>query len=260
MPSTCEPEDQIGKHSSELVYFMHIEKNGGTTIRHILTANYTPEALLSVLPLSRMGTDGRAKTLDGLDEDVFELITAVQDRQQTLACVAANLPFGIHKFLERPVTYFTLLREPVDRCVSCWYFAFENRYRSPLWSVLEGYDLDLQRILTDGAAYQFCNDQVRMISGSPAFNLGEDDLRKACEIIDERFFLAGVLESFDRCLKLLACRFGWHHTSFSRLNVGVKTDPSLLPAQAEKYFREANYLDILLYEWVVRKYLPKWAA
>src|ERR1700730_6485599 len=224
MVSAHSPENHIGMQTRALVYFMHIDKNAGTTIRSILHTNYAAEEFLSAQPFGRMSNEGRAKTLNGLDEDVFELITAIQDRQPVLASVAANLPFGIHQFLERPVAYFTFLREPVERCVSYWYFAYANRHRSPMWSILEGYEFDLYQILTDGAAFQFCNDQVRMITGNPAFDLGEDDLRAAREIIDQRFVLAGVLESFDGCLKFLASRFGWLRPSYTRLNVGSKLD------------------------------------
>ena len=250
-------EDNLMRQGSDLVYFMHIDKNAGTTMRHILSMNYPAEAFLDTLPLGRMGIDGRAKTVDGLDEDVYQIIAEVQNRQQVLACVAANLPFGLDKFLDRPVAYFTFLREPISRCISYWYFAFQTRHRAPLWSVLESYDFDLYRIFRDHAAYQFSNDQVRMVSGSSVPDPGETELRLACEIIKERFFLAGAIEYFDPCLRVLARQFGWHDTSYIKQNVGIKIDPSLLPARAEKCFREANEWDIRLYEWLVNDYLPQ---
>jgi Sulfotransferase family len=240
-----------------LLYFMHIDKNAGTTIRHILRTNYPGGMFLDTTPLSRMAVDGRAKTVDGLDEDVYDLIAQVQNRQHTLACVAANLPFGIDRFLERPLTYFTFLREPVSRCISYWYFAFQTRYTAPLWSVLESYDFDLRHILQDSGAYQLSNDQVRMVSGSSTPEPSRTEFQMACEIIEERFFLAGAVECFDRCIRVLARRFGWGHASSVRLNVGIKTDQSVLPHSAERYFREANEWDIRLYEWLVNKYLPQ---
>jgi len=244
------------RNLGELVYFMHIEKNAGTTVRSILRKNYDLGGYVGAPPMARASVAGGAKTIDSLDEDVFEVVSEIQSRQQMLACVAAGLPFGIDKYLDRHVAYFTFVREPIRRCISNWYFAFQNRSHSPLWSVLQAYDFDLVRILADGAVYQFANDQVRMISGISAPSPVESDLRAACEIIEERFVLAGSVDSFDACLQVLARRFGWHDVSYAKLNVGMKTDRSLLPAGAEKHFRDANDLDMRLYEWVVEKYLP----
>lgn len=257
MQKTSGIDHELTMEASDLVYFMHIEKNAGTTVRHNLSMNYQARTFLSAKPLSRMGVNGRAKTVDGFDEDVYQVITEVQNRQDTLRCVAANLPFGIDKFLARPVTYFTFLREPVSRCVSCWHFAFRNGRTAPLWAALESYDFDLRQILLDNAVYQFSNDQVRMVSGCSTPEPGEAEFQMACDIIQERFLLAGAVEYFDPCLKLLAYRFRWQHASSSRLNVGAKTDVSILPASAESYIRDANEWDIRLYEWLVKKYLPQ---
>jgi hypothetical protein len=243
--------------SGELVNFMHIEKNAGTTMRSILRMNYHPSEYFGAPPLGRVSCTGEAKTIDSLDQDIFEVSCEIQSQQHKLACVAASLPFGIDKYLDRPVAYFTVLREPVERCISNWYFAFQNRSQSALWSILEQYDFDLLRILGDGVAYQFTNDQVRMITGISSAWPTADDFRLACDIIEERFVLAGAVTVFDCCLQVLARRFGWHKTSYSPLNVGVKTDHSLLPTGAKNYFREANDLDIRLYEWVIQTYLPR---
>jgi hypothetical protein len=240
-----------------LLYFMHIDKNAGTTVRDILRRNYPPEAFLAIGPLGRMAVDGRAKTVDGVDEDVYHAIAAIQDKQHILACVAANLPFGIDRFLDRSTTYFTFLREPVSRCISYWHFAFLTRRKTPLWSVLENYDFDLSRILQDNVTYQFSNDQVRMVSGSPEPAPGQTEFEMARAIIEERFFLAGAVEYFDHCLRVLVSRFGWQNIPRLKLNVGVKSIESKLPAAAAKYFREANEWDIRLYEWLVNDYLRR---
>jgi hypothetical protein len=241
----------------DLACFLHINKNAGTTMRYILQQNYRKGAFLDVMLQGRRGADGRAKTVDGLDEDVYQLVNEVQSRQGTLACIAANLPFGLHKLINRPITYFTLLREPVSRCLSYWYFAHRTRNEGRLWSTLEQYGFDIRRICEEHAAYQFTNDQVRMVSGSSAPEPGKADFQLACELIEERFVLAGAVEFFDPCLQALGCKLGWSHVPSLKLNVGIKADSSILPARAEEHFRESNEWDIRLYEWLITSYLPR---
>jgi hypothetical protein len=249
-------QHRLAREAAGFVYFMHIDKNAGTSVRQILRMNYPVETLLEAQPLGRMGVDGRPKTVGGLDEDVYQFISEVQNRQHRIQCVAANLPYGLDRFVDPPVRYFTFLREPVSRCVSYWYFAFQTRRTAPLWSVLENYDFDLRRILQDGAAYQLTNDQVRMITGCSAPDPGETEFKAACQIIEERFVLAGAVDYMDACIRVLASRLAWRQVSSVRLNVGTKTDVSILPASADRYFREANEWDVRLYEWLVNKYLP----
>jgi hypothetical protein len=67
----------------------------------------------------------------------------------------------------------------------------------------------------------------------------------------------GAVEYFAPCLKILAHQFGWKDVAYKKLNVGDKSDPRILPDQAEERFREANEWDIRLYEWLVKNYLPQ---
>jgi len=215
------------------------------------------EAFLDVMLQGRRGADGRAKTVDGLDEDVYRVLNEVQGRQRALACVAANLPYGLHRVIDRPVLYFTLLREPVSRCISYWYFAHRTRHDGNLWNRLERYGFDIHRICEERAAYQFSNDQVRMVSGTAEPEPGEDEFRLACELIEERFVFAGAIELFYPCVQKLARQFGWSYLPDIKLNVRIPEAASILPPKAEEHFRQTNEWDIRLYEWLLMCYLPR---
>src|SRR5215472_12954154 len=116
-----------------LINFIHINKNGGTSIRHLLAKNYGREQYFDAMIQGRRGADGCAKTAHGLDVDVHEVISEIQSLQNALECAATNLPFGLHQYLDRPVSYFSFLREPVSRCLSYWFFAYRNRDIGGLW-------------------------------------------------------------------------------------------------------------------------------
>jgi hypothetical protein len=237
--------------------FLRINKNAGTSICCVLQLNYPAGALLDAVLQGRRSADGRAKTVEGFDEDVYQFLDELQRRLRTLACVAVNLPYGLHKAVSRPVRYFTMLRDPVSRCISYWHFAYRTRAVGRLWNVLEQHEFDIRRICEAGAAYQFTNDQVRMVSGSSAPEPGMAEFQLACEIIEEKFVFAGAVELFDRSLRELARRFAWPQVPSVKLNSGDMADRSILPVGADKQFRDANEWDIRLHEWLINNYLPR---
>ena len=204
----------------------------------------------------RSAADGQAKTVHSLEEDVHEAISEVQQRQHRLACVAANLPFGLHEYLDRPLTYFALMREPVSRCISYWHFAYRTRNDSRVWSRFETFDFDLRQILEKGVALALSNDQVRMLSGSPARYPGEEEFRRACETIQEHFVLVGAVEYFAASIRTIAERLGWARIPDVHENRGVRTEAAQLSHDADAYFGDANEWDIRLYEWLIDRYLP----
>jgi RimJ/RimL family protein N-acetyltransferase len=240
-----------------LPYFLHINKNGGNTMRSILVDNYGEERVYDILVRWRESDDGSPKTVDSLDANVCSALGEVRAREHELACVALNLPYGLHRHLERPVLYFTLLREPVARGISYWFFAYEHRHEHPLWSRLEEHDLDLERIIATHAVYQFSNDQIRMVTGSANPDPGAEELELAKELIEKRYFLAGTVEAFDATLRTLAERLAWPVTTYEPKMVGRKTERSILPRRAAAILREANEWDARLYDWLVRDYLPR---
>lgn len=238
-----------------LVCFIHINKNGGTSVRELLQRNYPADCLYEAMIQGRRSVDARPKTIDSLDEDVLQAVSEMQSKQRQLSCLATNLPFGIHKYLDRPVSYFTFLREPVSRCISYWNFAYRTRTTGKLWSKLKSCEFDLEKIRQTHTAYQFFNDQIRMVTGSSNPEPGMTELALAREILERDFVFAGGAERLTHCARFLAAKFSWTDASCGKCNVGDHTAP--LPPSAEKYFRDANEWDIRLYEWLMKDYLPR---
>lgn len=242
--------------SKELPCFIHIVKNAGNTMRYILYNNYEPATFYNIMLVGRKSLNGKAKTVRSGDTDIVYTVAEIRARQKELACIAANMPFGLDKYVERPLAYFAFMREPVSRCISFWFFIYKLRQEVPTWTVWESYGVDLKRILDERVPYQLCNDQTRMITGTSKLDVGEDEFRLACELIKSRYFLVGTVDSFDACLYLLANRFGWTNLAYERQNVGVEQVSSRLPPRAESLFRDANEWDVRLYEWLTTHYLP----
>lgn len=244
-------------NSVGIAFFLHINKNAGNTMRYIMHKNYSPQRFFEMMLQRRSDKNGLAKTVDSIDQDMQLVIANIQARQSNLDCISANLPFGIHRFLYRPVKYFALLREPISRCISYWYFAYQTRFSTKLWSYLERYNFDLDNILQYSPLIQFKNDQVRMISGCSAIEVGEKEFDVARRTIENDFLFVGSVDQFDLCLSKIADFLGWKNKSYVKQNIGDKNDRSILPERAEEYFRDSNKWDTRLYNWLMEEYLPK---
>lgn len=257
-----QPRDSTGTYRATLPFFLHVSKNGGNTVRHVLSRNYPPDGFLNAKISSRAFAKniagGMPVTVDSPNEDVVHLLGELGSRQRRLGCVAANLPYGAHRFLQRPAAYFTFVREPVSRCLSDWFMrrAGVHDGGEEVWSIFERYDFDLWRMLEDGEAYHLSNEQVRMITGSPKLEIGREEFALSRELIEERYLLVGATESMDDGMRLLGRRLGWRNLCCRRQNVGKSKDKAVLPPGTEAAFREANEWDARLHDWVINEYLP----
>ena len=245
------------KRTSPLPCFIHINKNAGHTVRALIHQNCSPGAFFNVMVRGgRTSIGGRIQNPWSPEEEIVYTIAAIRAQQYELDAIATNIPFGIDHFIDRPLQYFTFMREPVSRAISHWYFAYNAKGNHALWKIMAAYDFQLQHMLTDQVAPQFMNDQIRTITGSQALEVGEEELRLAKELIQEQYLLVGTVEQFDPCIAAVAKACGWKNTGYTHQNVGNKADASLLPWKAEQLFQEANEWDLKLYNWVENWYLP----
>lgn len=241
--------------SLPLPVFLHISKAAGHTTRAIMHQNYTGEYIDNIVR-GRLSVNGRVRVPTSNDSEVALFIAEVMARQNNLDFVATTLPFGIHKFLHRPVQYFSFVREPVSRCISYWYFAHRERDHHPAWANFERQSFDLGKILAGTSNLQLVNHQVRLLSGSSDVVMTPTHLALAKDRIKTDFLLVGATERYDDCLEVLAKAFGWPRTDYERRHVGDKSNAALLPQGAAGAFAEANKLDAELHEWVIEDYLP----
>ncbi|HWX86628.1 MAG TPA: hypothetical protein VNX67_00475, partial [Solirubrobacteraceae bacterium] len=245
------------KPPKPLACLVQINKNAGASTAVLAARNYPPGSILNLTIQGRRSVNSGAKVVGGPDEDVHLAVADACAQQRRLACIAANLPYGLHAFLDRPVEYFAFLRAPVARCISYWHHAYRLRHDGRLWATLQSYDLDLDALLRSGLVYQFSNDQVRMISGSAASEPGEQEYLLARENIEERFVFVGAVEHYRECVAMLARRLGWHDPRAPHVNRMSLTDVAPLPSNAARIFREANEWDDRLHRWLVNDYLKR---
>ncbi len=215
----------------EALIFLHIPKTAGTTLNRIIEWQYSPFAIFTMDPHRIRATAERFKRLP-------------ESRRRRLQVVRGHLFYGIHEFLPQGATYMTMLREPVARLLSSYYFVL-RRPLNPLHRKLKKERLrieDCLRLFPDRN-----NTQCRFIAGIKDTTISDEGLLEiAKENLTKSFSVVGISERFEESLVLISKTFGWNVGFYENKKV-AKTRPAVEPKLAD-LIREHNRLDVELYE------------
>lgn len=223
------------------VFFLHLPKTAGTTMRRVLDREY------------------RAARRYEIGEDVTGDIRTFRSRAWSESSapnlVQGHMSYGLHEFVPGPATYVTLLREPLRRALSDYHYVTSTPGH-PIHEHVK--DLGLVEYFESGITGQLSNGQVRLLCGD---NLPGDtgvpsnrsmeraDLERARANLDEGFAAVGVQERFDETLLLFRRRLGWRWPFYVRENVTSRPYRQDDIADSDlARIRELNLLDIELYD------------
>jgi hypothetical protein len=219
------------------IIFIHIPKTGGATLTRLLLQQYPP-AQVFVFNYNFLAAVAQ-----------FSKKSQAELAEYRLFC--GHLYFGLDRQLPMPCTYFTFLREPVERVMSQYYYEQTRtvdgfgRPQKPLQFSL----LDFVRLPQHHEARNY---QVRVLAGVRAVR-GEPPvtramLETAMENLNTRFSMVGLTEEYDTSLLLLQRAFDWHLPSYTRRNVTkAKPSRSRIEPHVLEEIAEQNSLDSELY-------------
>ena len=213
------------------VIFLHIPKTAGTTLNRIIEWQYNPLAIFTMDPYRIRATPERLQKLS-------------QRRRRRLRMVRGHMYYGVHEFLPQGATYFTMLREPVARFFSSYYF-IQRRPLHPMHRKVTTERIGVEDFIRLTPRRQ--NLQCSLISGIK--NDGENDERRlevAKENLAKSFSVVGLAERFEESLVLMAKAYDWKIPFYENRKVS-KTRPAVAPAAVEM-IREHNRLDLELYD------------
>jgi hypothetical protein len=87
-----------------VLIFLQVPKTGGSTLIHLLSAALQPALHIHQAP------------------GVRKFLSLSQVERDSPRLVAGHMPYGIHRFTNQRFSYFTFLREPIDRVVPAYYY------------------------------------------------------------------------------------------------------------------------------------------
>src|ERR1041384_3479261 len=215
----------------EALIFLHIPKTAGTTLNRIIESQYSPFAIYTIDPYRIRATAERLKHLP-------------EARRRRLRVVRGHFFYVIHECLPQGATYITMLREPVARVLSAYYFVL-RRPLNPLHRKLKRERLGVEDCLRLFPHRR--NLQCRFIAGVEDTSIGDERLLEmAKENLTKAFSVVGISERFDESLILISKAFGWEVPFYQNQKV-AKSRPMVEPKLVD-LIREHNRLDDELYK------------
>ncbi len=227
----------VGVHSggqvAKAVIFLHLPKTAGTTVNRLIEWEYPLSEMYSIDPVL-------------FDWSSRHLRRLPPDRLRRIRMFKGHMTFGLHEVLPQTATYITVLRDPVDRVISAFYFMRSYKLHPLYWKLRrENWTLvDFVR------RSQRDNVQSKIIAGS------DYDTPCTAEIFDRarhnlrhHFSVVGLSERLEESLALMKLRFGWKLASYSSFNVTRSRPKKRDLAKATlDLIHERNAFDIKLYE------------
>lgn len=220
-------------NGKETLIFVHIPKAAGTTLAHLIEPEFEHDEIYVTNPVE-------------CEVDFHRL---PQSEKADIRLVSGHMSFGLHPTLSRPFAYVTMLRNPVKRVISHYFF----EQREPLSSIrsLMEAGMTLAEFVHHQQRYKRDNLQTRVLADDWVKRHGtrpcdEEMLEQAKDNLTEHFAVVGLAEQFAESYLLMANLFGWRPRLSVRHN-RMGGGGEVIPAGDIALITEHNQYDLQLY-------------
>lgn len=227
------------------VIFLHLPKTGGRTLEAVLQRQFGADGVFSVYEPSPHEAMRRYERLSDAERREYEAI-------------AGHVDIRMHEKVPDECEYVTLLRDPVSRVVSSYFYARRSPGHSKHAAITDN-EMGLADVIRSGIMPMLDNGQTRVLSGWWG-EVGEcppEAADEAMENIDRHVAVAGVTERFDESLLLMGRELGWSWPKMLYVSRNVSRDRPRaedLPEETVDLIREHNRVDTELYRRVQKRF------
>lgn len=222
--------------------FLHVPKAAGTTLQEIIVRQYP---------------GGKGFRFTGAPEREREFLAMSDAERAAYDVLTGHVAYGIHRHVPGSPVYVTMLRDPVERIISHYYFVL----RKPdhyLHDLVAGGRMSLRDYVERRASIELDNDQTRYFVEQPRptdrfVPITPDLLERAKRNLERGFAVVGLAERFDESLVLMQGAFGWLDVTYERRNVTEdRPGRHQIDDATLAVIRDVNRFDAELYEFAVR--------
>ena len=252
-------------NSERLLFFLHIPKAAGSTLSQIIRRQYDASEVLDSYPATfrHKFAAQDARESARLRYRYFDKL-ASQSKDRARAFMGHE-GFGFHQALARPTTYITLLRDPVDRVISHYYYIRRDKHNR-MHKMVSQPEMSLAEFVTSGISNEVDNGQTKFLAGlnTPYLKAGEygpEILDAARHNLATHFKIVGLMERFDETLILMKRHLGWRWPFYVRANVTQKRPHRRdIAPDTIALIQEANTLDLELYQFASERFVANLQA
>jgi len=226
---------------NDALIFIHIPKTAGSTFHMIMNVRY---------PVSETQNLFGARYTD---IEIAQFIEKPNKEKEMIRLLKGHMPYGMHGYIPRKSSYISVLRDPVERVISQYYYIKKNT-ANPLHDKVEKGGMTINDFVSSGIAIGMNNGQCRFLNGDideyPFDSCDQSLLDNVKRHIKEQFIWLGITERFDESILLLSRLLAWEkRPHYIRENVSKvrkrKSQVEQKDIDAIKYF---NKFDIQLYQ------------
>ncbi len=219
-----------------LILFLHVPKTGGTTMADILSAVYGKEYLRAT----------PAKLYDLLNTKIH-----IKDYKAVLGHYSIKDPF--YAILDQPINHFMMVREPVDRVISQYYY-LRDQEKHPLHDLAMKYTLE--EVVTTDLIYELgmANKQTSLITTASYTTKDSLIIAEAKRNLNNLFTLCAIFERYAEFIQICSKEFGWPEIEIPKSNTSSRPALEEISPRIKKAIQEKNLLDSKLYGYALSKY------
>lgn len=234
-----------GTEQKKTLIFLHLPKTAGSTLHRIIEREYKSKLIYSI---------DNFRT----QESVAEFKSLPEAQRREIKVLKGHMRFGLHEYLPQPSSYITVLREPVDRVISHYYYVLRkpNHY---LYEQVKSKNMSLKDYVSSGITKELDNSQARLLSSIaadiPYGECSSDVLESAKKNLQEHFAVVGLADKFDETLILLKQAFNWKTPFYIKANI-TRNRPLRedIPQETLDVIEKYNQLDIELFNYAKQKF------
>jgi len=220
-------------HDDGVLIFLHLGKTAGTTLGPVMDRQVKHDELYAI----------------HLFKENDQLIAQPESVRAKLRLVRGLTYYGIHDHLPRQATYFTMLRHPIDRIISQYFYNFRRAERAGKHKKERPIEVEIEK------TPMMPRSQIsKIIGGATIWAVSENPLPdNALALAKQRlesFPVVGFQEYFDESLLMMANTFGWGNVTYAARNVAPdKSQRNKISPESLKFVEQAAAPEIEMYTW-----------